>query len=70
MIRDVPEEVHEALVFQAGKNHWSVEKQALFLIKQGLCGVAPTGNTLAEATRIRARCRREVSMEEVLSFIR
>ena len=68
LIRDVPEEIHAALVLQAEKNRRSKEKQALFLIEGGLRGVKPATDTLAEAAKIRAQCVREVSMEEILKW--
>ncbi len=68
LIRDVPEEIHAALVLQAEKNRRSKEKQALFLIEGGLRGVKPAKDTLAEAAKIRAQCEREVSIEEVLKW--
>jgi plasmid stability protein len=36
LIREVPDEIHEALVSEAERNRRSKEKQALFLLEQAL----------------------------------
>ena len=36
LIRDVPDEVHDVLVFEADRSRRSKEKQALYLIESGL----------------------------------
>lgn len=68
LIRDVPEDIHDALILQADKNCRSKEQEALFLIKGGLRGEKPAKDTLAEVSKIRTQCVREVSMEEVLKW--
>jgi plasmid stability protein len=68
LIRDIPDEVHSALVFQADKNRRSKEKQALFLIESGLRRKRPSADVLAEARKLRAECKGETSMAEILKW--
>ena len=68
LIRDVPNEVHSALVAQAGQNRRSKEKHALFLIEGGLRQQRPAAQILAEATRQRAHCKRVTPINEILNW--
>jgi plasmid stability protein len=68
LIRDVPDEINAALLAQAGRNRRSKEKHALFLIEGGLRGQRPVKQTLAEAAKLRAKCKRPVTMAEILKW--
>jgi len=68
LIRDVPDEVNSALLAQAERNRRSKEKHALFLIEGGLRGNKPVKQTLAEAAKLRANCKRPATMAEVLKW--
>jgi plasmid stability protein len=68
LIRDVPDEVHAALLAQAERSRRSKEKHALFLIEGGLRGQKPVKQTLAEAAKLRANCKRPVKMAEILKW--
>lgn len=68
LIRDVPDEVHAALLAQAERNRRSMEKHALFLIEGGLRGNRPVKQMLAEAAKLRNQSKRTVTMNEVLKW--
>ena len=68
LIRDVPDDVHAALLAQAERNRRSMEKQALFLIEGGLRSNRPVKQILAEAAKLRAQSKRTVTMSEVLKW--
>lgn len=68
LIRDVPDEIHAALLAQAGQNRRSKEKHALFLIEGALRGQKPAKQTLAQAAKLRARCKRPVKMSDILKL--
>lgn len=68
LIRDVPDDVNASLIAQAERNRRSKEKHALFLIEGGLRNARPVGQTLAEAAKLRARCRRPATMNEILKW--
>jgi plasmid stability protein len=70
LIRDVPDDVNASLIAQAERNRRSKEKHALFLIEGGLRNARPARQTLAEAAKLRARCRRPASMNEILKWTR
>jgi plasmid stability protein len=68
LIRDMPDEVHSALVLAAEKNRRSKEKQALFLIETGLRRRKPSTEVLAEARKLHAQFKGEVDMKDVLTW--
>jgi plasmid stability protein len=68
LIRDVPDEVNAALLAQAGRSRRSKEKHALFLIEGGLREQRPVKQTLAKAAKLRANCKRPVTMAEILKW--
>jgi plasmid stability protein len=68
LIRDVPDEVNAALLAQAGRSRRSKEKHALFLIESGLREQRPVKQTLAMAAKLRANCKRPVTMVEILKW--
>lgn len=68
LIRDMPEEIHSELVCQAEKNRRSKEKQALFLIENGLRRKKQPEQTLHEARKLHRRFKGEIAMSEVLKY--
>ena len=68
LIREMTPEVHNELIAHAERNRRSKEKHALFLIETGLRGRKPLKQTLTEAARLRAQCKRELAMAEVLKL--
>ena len=67
LIRDMPDEVHSALVIQAEKSRRSKEKQALFLIETGLRRNLPAHEVLARARRLHRQCKSETTIKEILA---
>ena len=68
LIRDVPDDVNSALIAHAERNRRSKEKHALFLIEGGLRSQRPVKQILAEARKLRAKCKRPVTMTEILKW--
>ena len=67
LIRDIPEEVHSALVLQAEKSRRSKEKQALYLIETGLRQKMPAQEVLARARRLHDQCKGKTAMKDILA---
>ena|SRR2546421_262173 len=67
LIRDVPRDLHKQLVQTAKKERRSKEKQALILLERALAVRRIPDNTIEIARKLRAQCKREVSMEEILA---
>ena len=67
LIRDMPDEVHSALVIQAEKSRRSKEKQALFLIETGLRRRLLALEVLKRARRLHAQCKDKTTIQEILA---
>jgi len=67
LIRDMPEDVHSSLVFQAEKSQRSKEKQALYLIESGLRRKMPAEEVLVRARRLHDQCQGETAIKDILT---
>jgi hypothetical protein len=59
--------VHDRLAASAQTARRSKEKQALFILEQALGKPPKPDNTLAEARKLHAQFKRDVSMDEILA---
>ena len=67
LIRDLPDEIEARLGQMAKLARRSKEKQAMVLLEEAIGRPPKPDNTLAEARKLRAQCKRPVTMTEILA---